>query len=199
VSESKDKLPEEDLLKRLQVKERLGGGFNNSQAILPENTNPSGNNEPEPSNENSFIQLQSRQTSNENIPKYLDSTISGKGWSLNQAPLKRKVKNINKLLFHDNYSAGMPKDSRSWMEYLLAMFSSSKDEEDGALGGNEEKPLLDSDKKDITEIKLPDWFCPVVCAGLSLEDLFENLEDEDNENNQVKIHKPKVESHLDPL
>lgn len=30
-----------------------------------------------------------------------------------------------------------------------------------------------SDDKEITEMKLPDWFCPVVCAGLNLEDLFD--------------------------
>jgi len=52
-------------------------------------------------------------------------------------------------------------------------------EEEEAIGGTAEEPLMESDIKAVTPITIPEWFCATICAGLDLDYLFEgrNIEE----------------------
>lgn len=52
-------------------------------------------------------------------------------------------------------------------------------EEEEAIGGSADEPLLESDMKKVTPIVIPEWFCATICAGLDLDYLFEgqNIEE----------------------
>lgn len=110
-----------------------------------------------------------KQTSNDGIPMYLNSTLSGKGFTMNTKPLPRSVATADKQLFHSSQNEG------------VAEAEEEKKEEDTALGGSTNDQMITSDAaKPVTAMAIPEWFCSTICAGLDLDYLFEgqNIETE---------------------
>lgn len=79
----------------------------------------------------------------------------------------------------------------TWYQWLFQTFFSSQEEEENAIGsGSDAKnSIKESDDKEITELKIPAWFCPVVCAGLNLEELFEDREIDEQKSVPIKPSK----------
>jgi len=87
---------------------------------------------------------------------------------MNTRPAIRSVTEADKMLFHKSYATAVTEAAEV------------KVEEDTALGGTTEETLVESDKKTVVAIVIPEWFCATICAGLDLDDLFKgmNIEEE---------------------
>lgn len=91
---------------------------------------------------------------------------------MNAKPLPRNVTSADKQMFHESY-----KESGE----VAAEAEEAVKEEESAIGGSTEAPLSTSDeRKPVIAMAIPEWFCPIICAGLDLDYLFEgqNIESE---------------------
>mmetsp|Transcript_46761 Transcript_46761/g.39446 ORF Transcript_46761/g.39446 Transcript_46761/m.39446 type:complete len:202 (-) Transcript_46761:6-611(-) len=87
---------------------------------------------------------------------------------MNTRPATRSVTPTDKMLFHKSYAAAESDAAEV------------KVEEDTALGGTTDTVLVESDKKVVVAMVIPEWFCATICAGMDLDDLFVgmNMEEE---------------------
>lgn len=95
-------------------------------------------------------------------PTY-DNPQLGFGYTYNPHPINaRPLANYNNTLF-------TPGAYPKWRDMKLKGIKNPEAEEEAALKLDGPKP--DTSNYSLVEMSLPDWFCPIVCAGLDLKEL----------------------------
>jgi hypothetical protein len=114
--------------------------------------------------EPAFVQ-KNKQSTNDELPNYNNSSLSGKGFTYNTAPINRYESKSNKQIFHPQGYSERPEDAPE---------AAAADEEE-ALGGSTLKvPIKNFDQlKLVTKLEIPDYVCTMICAGLNIEDLLD--------------------------
>lgn len=113
---------------------------------------------------------------NAEYPVYNNAQL-GRGWSYNPTPMNAYVVNNVNTTLHDRNAypnAGV----------LKAKKIIKDSEEDKALQEQASEPNKNSNYS-LVEMTVPEWFCPVICAGLDLSELMPKKP----ENNKHKIIK----------
>lgn len=107
-----------------------------------------------------------KQSSNEELPMYQNTTLNGKGWSMNAAPQQRYDSRADKEIFSGQY---VEKGEAEAAEEEVK-------EEESALGAGT-KPILKSDDKfTVVAMEIPEWMCTTICAGLNLKEIMDGKE-----------------------
>lgn len=130
--------------------------------------------------------------------------MNGKGFTFNQLPNERYDDNQEQFLYKPNAYKSGKHSLQPASEVKKGMDLAKKlAEENKALGGNpnDEEMVKTDERYDFREIKVPEWVCSSICAGLNLDDLVSGestIENPDDFNmNDSNLFRTEEEYHID--
>lgn len=126
--------------------------------------------------------IKNKQSSNEELPMYANTTLNGKGFTMNPAPQMRYDSAASQDTFSKQYS------EKPAEEGAEAAAEEAKEEET-ALGDAPPEVLKSDTRFVVVPMEIPEWMCSTICAGINLKDIMDGQDIQEPPEAPVKKEK----------